>query len=155
MPEALVCQQCGGMLNDNYQCSYCGTIYKKPDVPTTHNVTINVTNNFNSQAATPSFVVQPPTPAEEPASAEEVVVANPDESVQNNDTQPVEDTPSGLENFVNNSAGLLILMLLASAGLLIYGVNTDNEFMILIGGIIGAIFLLLSSKYNKRKDNDK
>lgn len=154
MPEALTCTQCGGILNEDYVCSYCGARFKKPDAPEVNNVTINVTNNFHSQPATPTVVVPTSSPVNaetrEPESTGTLV-----EAPQDNNSEEPTTNKGNLEEFVDNSSGLLILMLLASAGLIIFGVNTDNDFMLIVGGVIGAIFLFLSSHYHKRKGDDK
>lgn len=157
MPEGLVCSQCGGPLNEDYVCTYCGTRYRKPE---TQHVTINVTNNYNAAP-----VCVPPQPAEQEQPAPEPSTENSQEeqpsvseqtSIEQSQSQEQEQeqTGSALEQFVNNSFGLLFILLIGAGALIIGGVNTNNDFMLILGIVVGAIFLFLSSKYHKRKDDD-
>lgn len=152
MAEELVCKQCGGPLNEDYVCTYCGTRYQKPTAQT---VTINVTNNYNA----------PPMPQSAPeqlAPAPQQETPVPSESEQPSDSTLTESQPeqekkesSGLTEFVNNSFGLLVLMLLGAGALIVFGVKTNNDFMLIIGLVVGAIFLFLSSKFHGGKDDSK
>lgn len=158
MPEGLVCSQCGGPLNEDYVCTYCGTRYRKPE---TQHVTINVTNNYNAAP-----VCAPPQPAEQEQPAPEPPTENSQEEQpsvseqtyveqsQSQEQEQEQQQGSSLEQFVNNSFGLLFILLIGAGALIIGGVNTNNDFMLILGIVVGAIFLFLSSKYHKRKDDD-
>lgn len=157
MPEGLVCSQCGGPLNEDYVCTYCGTRYRKPE---TQHVTINVTNNYNAApVCTPPQPAEQEQPAPEPStenSQEEQPSVSEQTSVEQSQSQEQEQEQAGsaLEQFVNNSFGLLFILLIGAGALIIGGVNTNNDFMLILGIVVGAIFLFLSSKYHKRKDDD-
>lgn len=152
MPEGLVCSQCGGPLNEDYVCTYCGTRYRKPE---SRNVTINVTNNYNGvmPTAAPAEPEQTPAPVIQ-EQVEPVAQEQAPSTETEAETPSTEEKRSSIEEFVNNSFGLLFLMLIGAGALLIIGVNTNNEFMIILGAVVGALFLFLSSKYHKGKDDD-
>lgn len=153
MADVLICKQCGGPLNEDYVCTYCGTRYQKPQQPT---VTINVTNNYNAPTQQPQpepakeEEVQAQKPPSEQVPVQEASEPEPEVEVPKNE----EESPkqSSLEEFVNNSFFLLFLMLVGSGALIVFGVKSDNEVMIIIGAIVGVIFLILSSKYHSGKD---
>lgn len=148
MAEVLVCSQCGGMLDENYTCPYCGAHYKKPE--TTNNVTnIVINNNF---AATPPVAANIPAPEPQP---EPEPQTEPEPQQEQEQEVSVEQEPheSGLTEFVNNSFGLMAILLIAAVGLCIYGVNTNNDLLIGVGIVVGIVFVFLSSKMKPKSDN--
>lgn len=149
MPDMVVCTQCGGMLNEDYSCPYCGARYKKPETSST--VTNIIINNNYAPAPTPT-VPAPVTTELEPEPEPEPTHEPPTQDESESEPEP---TMSGLTEFVNNSLGLMCILLIAAVGLCIYGVNTDNELLITIGIIVGVVFVFLSSKMKPRgKDDD-
>lgn len=151
MPEGLVCTQCGGPLNEDYVCTYCGTRYRKPEA---QHVTINVTNNYNAAPIPTPPVQQEQVMSEPPVEQEQETSQIVGEQPESDQEQEQEQKGSSLEQFVNNSFGLLFILLIGAGALIIGGVNTNNDFMLILGIIVGAIFLFLSSQYHKRKDDD-
>lgn len=152
MIEQLSCTACGALLNADYVCPYCGSRYKKPEnAPNTTTIVIN--NYGTAPTGIPGFT-QPQAPVPEPE-------PEPETTQENNTSEPVaseEEAPkSAITEFVNNSFGLMVLLLGAAITLCIIGVNSNNDFMIFLGIIIGAIFLFLSSKMTpkKKKDNEE
>lgn len=148
MPDLAVCTQCGGMLNEDYSCPYCGARYKKPE---SSNTVTNIVINNN-------YVQAPPTPTPAPPAEPEPPTPEPEPEPSTPEPEPPaepEPPTSGLTEFVNNSFGLMVILLAATVGLCIYGVKTGNDFLIVLGLIVGAVFVFLSSKYsNSRKDDD-
>lgn len=137
MAEVLTCNQCGGLLDENYKCPFCGAVYVKPqDNTTTYNV--NIVNNYGTEP--------PPAPIQPPAQPTE----EPPREKPTGGTDATNNTPEETDFVKDNSFQLIVLLLVAILGVCI-GIWRNHDWMIVAGLISGALFSALSKPLGGNK----
>ena len=162
MPQVLNCSQCGGLLNEDYVCAFCGARYEKPtDTDITYNV--NIVNNYGNPlanvhpAVTPnSLATQVPTPP--PAAG--LAITNTDVDTEAAQEQPTaekestnqtdESTAKVKQCIEDNGAQLCIYLIIALVGV-VWGILGNHDWMVVVGLIFAALFGVCSKPLGGKK----
>lgn len=150
MAEALTCTQCGGMLDENYRCPFCGAMYEKPqEQTTTYNV--NIVNNYGSPTTTASAPNLPPPTAPPTNEAPPIDEEPQEEPTGGSAVQQESELDDKETKFIKDNSMQLIFLLAVAIGGVCFGVWLKHDWMIVVGVISGALFAALSKPLGGKK----
>lgn len=160
--EELSCKNCGGMLDSNLKCPYCGTQYKTDDpthVTTNNNTsnTYNITLNVGAGADTSIIgnLLNGALPQQQPAE-EEQPEAEPEPAPE---PEPEPEEPKPMTHYerhptltrLASSAGLLFAVsIIACPVCLYFGFQNENTTLMLIGIGAGILTGIISTFWKEK-----
>lgn len=164
--EELSCKNCGGMLDSNLKCPYCGTQYKADDpthVTTNNNTsnTYNITLNVGAGADTSLIgnILSGALPQQEqPTEEEQPEVVEP-EPAPESEPEPEPEEPKPMTHYerhptltrLASSAGLLFAVSIISCPVCLYfGFQNENTTLMLIGIGAGILTGLISTFWKEK-----
>lgn len=154
--EEMVCSRCGGALDDDLKCPYCGVKYKRNDPTTQIGANIeNINVTVNIQGPSQQAEVQPIQEPSEPEPQLTPVSPSITDDEAEDEDEVNEDTPkekwAGLSSFVSKFWVIIIILVGGGAIVMVYGRRIEND-LYMAGGIIAFITgLIFATYYNGGK----
>ena len=153
--EDLTCTKCGGVLDENYVCPYCGTRFK-PNTPQqqVNNINIIINNNVVTPEK-PEEPVVPVEPEEVPAEPEDVPEAAEPEPEDVPDDVPTESEKKSAfseaaTKFANKSFVLYICALIGIP-VLLYNWRTSGNDWFAVGALGAGVLVYFISHFFKER----
>lgn len=155
--EDLTCTKCGGVLDANYVCPYCGTRFK-PSTPQQQVNNINII--INNNVVTPEKPEEPVVPAEseEVHTEPEDVPAEPEDVPEAEETEPEDVTTAEKKSafseaatkFANKSFVLYICALIG-VPVLLYNWRTSGNDWFAVGALGAGVLVYFISHFFKER----